>query len=171
MLTIGVDVGVTGAIAFLDAAARCVAVCDLPVCELSRLKWIDGRRLLSIIRRVRDDHGFTEAQAWVERTQPTPQIGVVTSNSMGLTLGSVLNTLQIAGIPSEIVQPPVWKRSFGLLMPKAKDAEKKRANLTKGRMLFPGLMELEREMDHNRAEALLIALYGYRRSRGEQVEA
>lgn len=169
LLTIGIDVGVTGAIAFLGDDGQFVAVHDLPICQMSRLAWVDGAQLLRMIRTVRDDRGFANVQAYVERTQPTPRVGVVASNSMGLTLGAVLTTLQIAGISTEIVQPAVWKRAYGLLMPAAKDRDRKRANLTKARMLFPHLDELSREKDHNRAEALLIAMWGYRRSRGEAV--
>lgn len=166
MLTIGVDAGVTGAIAFLDRNGQFAAVHDLPICRSGKLQWVDGIELLTIMRRVKSDLNATNAQAFVERTQPTPKLGVCTANSLGLTLGSIVTTLQIAGVSTELVLPQAWKRAHGLLMPDAKDRDKKAASLTRARMLFPTCEGLERAKDNNRAEAILIAHYGYRLARG-----
>lgn len=171
MITIGVDVGVTGAIALLDDAGQLLGVRDLPICVNGALKWIDGPKLLTIIRNIAASANDKHAQAFVERTQPMPKKGVVAANQQGLTLGSVLSTLHIAGVSTELVVPAVWKKTFGLLMPNAKDGAKKEANRTKARMLFPACEDLERVKDHNRAEAMLIALYGYRLTRGDRAAA
>lgn len=168
MMTIGIDVGTTGAIAFLDREGSLVEVYDLPICINGRIKWIDGPRLLTILRTVNADMNETSAQAFIERTQATPKLGVTTANSMGLTLGSTVTTLQIAGVSTELVMPAVWKRAMGLIMPGASDKDKKAACLTRARMLFPGNESLLRAKDHNRGEAALIAHYGFRIARGEK---
>lgn len=157
MIHLGIDVGVGGAIAALNADGSLRAVRDLPIFTHGQTHWIDSTELLSIIRELRDGQS---AHAVIEQIHGTPKMGVVTCTSMGLTLGSTLATIQFAGIRFELVKPQQWKKHFGLLMPGAKDREKKHASLCKARQLFP-TAELARVKDNNRAEALLIAAYGH----------
>lgn len=167
MITIGVDVGVSGAIAAIADTGELITVCDLPVMVNGRTKWIDGVHLCGVLRAIRDGR---PARAFVERTQPTPKVGVTQSNSMGLTLGSTVVALQFAGVPVELVPPQTWKRALGLIMPEASDTAKKAASRTKAQMLFP-TADLDRVKDHNRAEALLIAHYGLRLAKPLQAAA
>jgi len=160
-MTLGIDCGITGAIACLDGRGQVISVTDLPICVNGKIKWIDGMELLEIIRAAKRDSGATMAQAFVERTQAMPKLGVISASSKGLTLGSTLSALQIAGVSTELVLPQAWKKAEGLLMAGASDKDKKAASLTKARMLFPGA-DLDRVKDHNRAEALLIAHWGMR---------
>lgn len=164
MLTIGVDVGITGAIAFLNTDGQFVAVHDLPVCVYGKSKWIDPMALLAIVRETRDAHGFrgtSPARAFVEQTHAMPKLGTVAANSKGMTFGSTVAALQIAGVSLELVTPQKWKASLGLLLPGSSDREKKEASLTRARMLFPSA-DLDRKKDHGRAEALLIAHWAHR---------
>lgn len=159
MLTIGVDVGVTGAIATIDESSQIVALDDLPVMSQGKCKWIDSASLLELIRRVRDGRN---ARVCVEFIHAVPKMGCTTGHSMGLTLGSVLATVQMAGLPLELVPPQMWKRALGLQFASGTaDGTKKAASLAKARLLFPAA-DLDRVKDHNRAEALLIAHYAQR---------
>lgn len=158
MITFGVDVGLTGAIAALRDDGAFQDVRDLPVMSSGKTKWIDGPELLSMIFDMRNGH---EARAIIEHIHATPKMATTTGHSLGLTLGSVLATLQQASIAIELVTPVTWKRALGLLAPGSSDREKKLASLCKARLLFPSA-PLERQLDNGRAEALLIAHWGQR---------
>lgn len=166
MLIIGIDCGVTGAISVIDAQARVVALHDLPVVTHGTLKWIDGLELVRLIREARMGY---PARAFIEATYGG-KLGTTAANKKGLTLGSTLTALQFSGVPVELIQPQSWKRSLGMLMPKATDKEKKDASLARARMLFPSA-DLDRQKDHNRAEALLIAHYVQRHLMGLKAAA
>lgn len=163
MITIGIDVGVTGAIAALDEHEQLVSVDDLPVMVHGSAKWIDAFELVGMIRELR---GGRPARAIVEHVHAMPKLGTVAANSKGMTMGSVLAALQVAGVSIELVSPQTWKRALGLIAPNTTDAEKKRASLTKARMLFP-TAELSLGKHHNRAEALLIAFWAMRHQRAD----
>lgn len=164
MLIIGVDVGLTGAIAFLDRDGRYLGVHDLPVTMHGKAKWIDPMPLIECIRERRVALGLrgeSPARAFVEQVHAMPKLGTVAANLKGMTLGSTLAALQVAGVSIDLVAPSAWKAALGLQMPKAADKQKKDASLARARLLFP-TAELDRQKDHGRAEALLIAHWGYR---------
>lgn len=159
VITLGIDVGLTGAIAAIDEYEQLVALHDLPVMVHGSAKWIDGSVLLSLLCDIR---GGKPARAIVEHVHAMPKLGTVAANSKGMTMGSVLATLQMASCAIELVSPQTWKRDLGLIAPKSSDREKKAASLSKARMLFP-TADLDRVKDHNRAEALLLASWAMRR--------
>lgn len=163
MLTVGIDVGITGAIAALDDEEQLVGVDDLPVMVHGSAKWIDAEELLQVIRGFRERYARSDrpVRAIVEHVHAMPKLGTVAANSKGMTMGSVLAALQLAGVSIELVAPQSWKRALGLISPQATDAQKKRASLTKARMLFP-TAQLDLAKHHNRAEALLIAHWAVR---------
>ncbi|HEY6925972.1 MAG TPA: hypothetical protein VI653_21000 [Steroidobacteraceae bacterium] len=167
MLTLGFDVGVTGAFAAINEQGEFVSVHDLPIMCWGKTKWIDGIHLLGLIRATKNGQ---PARAFVEQVGPMPKLGTVAANSKGLTLGSTLVALQFAGVPIELVAPATWKRALGLINPGASDTEKKLASRSRAQMLFPNA-DLDRAKDHNRAEALLIAHYGQRLAKPAQVAA
>lgn len=156
MIYLGIDVGITGAIAAIDSNGNYVGVEDLDVMHVGKTKWVDADYLLGAIRELRNGR---ETFAFIEHIHATPKMGCTTGHSLGLTMGSVLAILQVAAVPFDLVTPVTWKKSLGLLAPGATDREKKLASLCKARMLFP-TAPLERQKDNGRAEALLIASYG-----------
>lgn len=159
MLTIGIDAGLTGAIATLDEHGEFAFLADLPISVHGKLKWVDGAELLRTLFAARDTD--KPARVFVEHVHAMPKLGVIAANSKGLTLGSILSILQVAELPIELVVPGKWKRALGLIAPESTDQEKKSASLDRARMLFPKA-SLTRFKDHGRAEALLIAHYAHR---------
>jgi crossover junction endodeoxyribonuclease RuvC len=158
LITLGIDVGVTGAVAALDERGELVGLEDLVIVRDHSAAWVDGPELLCTLRRLR---GGNTARAFIERLQAMPPGrgerkfgGSRTAISRGLTLGSTLATLQISGIGGELITPMQWKRALGLK--KEKDDA-----LDRARLMYP-TASLDRKKDHNRAEALLIAHYGQR---------
>ena len=153
-LCIGIDPGLSGAVAILDQAGELVSVTDLPVIRDLSLAWIDGNELQSIILGALQ--GRT-AGAIIERVSSMPGQGIASSFQFGVGFGSVLSVLQAMHIPLEFVTAAVWKRSYGL----SKD---KHASLHKARLLYPAA-ELHLAKHHGRAEALLVARYSLNRLR------
>lgn len=150
MIHIGIDVGVTGAIAALDGDANLLALEDLVTTRHGKFAWTDPMEVIRFIREVRDGN---PARAWVEYVAPMPKLGVVACAAMGRTHGSVLAALQVAGIPFEMVAPQAWKRRLNVTADKA-------STLSMARIKFPGVDHFTRKKDHNRAEAALIGYYG-----------
>jgi hypothetical protein len=148
MLILGVDPGITGAFAVLDASGTLIAVDDLPVIRDGRLGWIDAEAFTSRLLEIRAGH---ELRATVERVHAMPRNGSQAAFSQGATLGSILAALQVLRARIELVTPAAWKHSYGLKSQKA-------ASLHRARLLFPAA-ELDRKKDHNKGEALLIAKY------------
>lgn len=165
MLTLGVDVGLTGAIACLRDDGAFMDVEDLPIVTHGKSKLIDGTELREIVRKMRQGQ---PAVAVIEKTQPTPKLGVVQAFSMGMTLGSTIDALRFSGCSIDLVMPQVWKRALGLIDSKLTTREKKAASLSRARLLYPSA-PLERHLDNGRAEALLIA-HWYQRNRQGQLE-
>lgn len=158
MIHIGIDVGVTGAIAAIDSDARLLACADLEVTRYGKFAWCEP---LSLVRFIRDAANGGPVQAWVEYVAPMPKLGVVASAGMGRTHGSVLAALQVAGVAFEMVAPQAWKRRLNV-------TADKNSSLDLARIKFPGAECFERKKDHNRAEAALIAYHGRMQWAGER---
>jgi crossover junction endodeoxyribonuclease RuvC len=151
MIYLGIDPGLSGAIAILDQAGELVSVTDLPVIRDLSLAWIDGGSLQSIILNALQGR---PARAIVERVSSMPGQGVASSFQFGVGFGSVLSVLQAMAVPLQFVTAAVWKKSYGL----GKD---KHASLHKARLLHPSA-ELHLAKHDGRAEAILIAEFGRR---------
>ena len=154
MLTIGIDPGLSGAVALLDGDGLPELVADLPVIRDGRLSWIDGGALQSVLLEAL--HG-RPCRAAVERVSAMPAQGIASAFTFGVGFGSILSVLQTLHLPIELVTPAQWKTALGL----SKD---KRASLDKARLLFP-TAELHLAKHDGRAEALLLAHFALNRRR------
>ncbi|ARV77560.1 holliday junction resolvase [Sinorhizobium phage phiM5] len=170
MIVLGIDPGVTGALALVrlthDQAPELLEVHDLPTRAIKMTKRtalrLDVRKthelLETVIEKCTDANGPTNGQAIdrivVERLTGGPGINSTTAFSLGWT-GAVLDSvLTLLGRGDYIhASPSAWKRT--LLVPADKAQAKKRAT-----KLFGHDKGWPREKDHNRAEAALLALYG-----------
>jgi len=153
-LIVGIDPGLTGAVAVLDPAGELERLADLPVIRDGRLAWVNGGALQSILMEVLQGR---PARAIVERVSAMPRQGVASAFTFGVTFGSILAVLQARCIAIELVTAAVWKRGLGL-------SSDKRASLDKARLLYPGA-ELRLAKHEGRAEALLLAHYALSRPR------
>jgi len=156
-MIIGIDPGLTGAIAFIGRDGYLVE--DLPTMANGKGKakvkrQIDPGELFHMLRTMGDE----AEQVYIERMASMPGQGVQTMFSLGDTFGCIRSVVALAGIPMEIISSQIWKKSYGL----TSDKELARAKAIE---LFP-TAGLSRKKDHNRAEALLIANYGVRRENG-----
>lgn len=154
MIILGIDIGITGAIAAVDHASETVA--DMPTQPVPGNRQVkrevDPRALLHLVREL--VRPGVEALAIVEDIHAGTGPGSTARASLMDSRGVVRSVLAVARIDMRIVTPQKWKKFFGL------DADKGRS-LEVARTLFPlqaGV--LARKKDHNRAEALLLAHYG-----------
>jgi hypothetical protein len=151
-LTIGIDPGLSGAVAILGPDGSLEVLADLPIIRDAKLAWVDGSALQSLILGALEGRC---AHAIVERVSSMPAQGIASAFQFGVGFGSILGVLQALHIRIELVTPAVWKRSYGL----GKD---KHASLHKARLLFP-TAELHLAKHDGRAEALLIAQWALSR--------
>lgn len=156
MHIIGIDPGLTGAIAILPEKR----IVDMPTARVQSGKQIRThylpREMAAVLALYREDR----AHAILEKQQPMPQQGVRSVFSIGEGFGIWLGILAALKIPTVIVSPQRWKKDMLAGMGKEKEAARLRAQ-----DLFPELLHLlERVKDHNRAEALLIAEWGRKNS-------
>ena len=155
MIVAGVDPGLSGAVALLDAASGAVIdIFDMPTLALSRggknKRELDPHSLAGALGRDRIAHAF------VELVGAMPGQGVSSVFSFGKSYGVVIGVLATLGVPMTFVAPQVWKRA--LQVPAAKDGARARAS-----QLMPAAAAHWPLVKHDgRAEAALIATYGLR---------
>jgi len=149
MMIAGIDPGVTGAIAILSGSGTTYTVEDIPSMAADKKGKRNQINPLGI-RDILEDSGVEVV--FLEKTHAMPGSTVV-AHSQGDSRGCIRSVCAILGIPVEYVTPKTWKKYYGL----GKDKEVCRAKAIE---LFPNA-PLGRKKDHNRAEALLIAKYGF----------
>lgn len=153
---VGIDPGLTGALAVLGAYGD-PDVYDLPTVAAGRgtvkrelCAPVLGGLLTTLLR----SWDPAAVRVMLERTAAMPGQGVASMFSMGVTRGVLLGVVGALGYPLAEVAPSRWKAAMGLAG--ADKGASRRAALQR----FPGLAAtLAREKDHNRAEAVLLALY------------
>ncbi len=149
MLTVGIDPGLTGAVAFLRNGEY-VALFDIPTTlkgsgsvkqevEPGGLKRMFLERL----------EGREDVAIALERVSAMPGQGSSSVFSFGDTYGCCRSVASLTGYPLYLVTPTTWKKHFGL----GRDKEESRALASR---LFPGA-ELHLKKHADRAEALLMA--------------
>ncbi|WP_062196485.1 hypothetical protein [Caldimonas taiwanensis] len=164
MIVLAVDIGLSGALAAVDHRHTCV-VHDLVTVAAEEASTKPRRRLCgrSLAQQIRQIVPPGEAATLViEDVQARPMgnggrhgNAIQTQGSLMRSRGIVEGAADVLRLPLKVVQPQTWKRRFGLL---GKD---KRESLEVARRLFPAAQSLlARQKDHNRAECLLIALWG-----------
>jgi crossover junction endodeoxyribonuclease RuvC len=140
---IGVDPGKLGAIAALDSDDMSVIIYDMPAT-------IEGKRaILSEIGKAKI--------AWVEKPFFPRMIGIKNAVTIAQAFGELKACLFFAGLPTSEVPPSAWKKHFGL----SNDKDASRAYAAS---VFPDQSHMfARKKDDGRAEAALIAYYGWRK--------
>lgn len=173
MILIGIDPGITGAIAILTQHGF-QACEDLPTIARAstRVRAAGGAMRDKVTRQV-DPVGLKAIlQEWIrdedknavlviiEKCQAMP--GKIKGSdkaqssagtfSLGLSAGLIEGVVAAYGLPHQLVHPATWKAHFKV--PTGKDAARSLAI-----RLYPGA-PLSKKKDHNRAEAILLARYG-----------
>lgn len=158
---LGIDPGLSGALAFLNPDGSFHAVFDMPVMPNGKGKakvqnQVNSTAVAQLIRHV--DIPMGDLLACIEQVQSMKDQGVAGVFSFGDTFGALRTVPAVLGIPLCTVRPQAWKKRFGLLK------SEKKASLTIAQQLFPNA-ELSLMKHHNRAEALLIAKFGWEQNK------
>ena len=170
MITIGVDPGLTGAVAVLRDGTELLSLFDMPVMQSgaggSRVqKMVDAKELWNILCektlyisfKLNQDSAFEPVYALVERTTAMPGQGVSSMYSMGHSRGVVEGVLGSLNIETYLIPPAEWKRNMGY----SANKEPVRAEM---QQVFPSA-QLHLKKHADRAEALAMALYLYRQKK------
>jgi crossover junction endodeoxyribonuclease RuvC len=153
MKTLGIDIGLDGAIALIENGDL-LEVHDMPTVTLERnnksKRMVNAAELARLIRQA------APGCAYLERLNAMPGQGVTSMFSMGQSLGVVLGILAALDIPTTTIPPRTWQRALDV--PQGKDGSRYRAA-----QLFPAHAELfKRVKDNGRSDSALIAAYGAR---------
>lgn len=157
MRVLGVDPGCYGALGLL-VDGRLSRVVDMPILKVRRGKSdkaeVDGYTLASVLRDLAPDVAYIE------------QVGGMTGQSasaafnFGRAAGAPEHSLKALGVRVEFVSPVTWKRA--LRINGGKDGSRHAAM-----KLWPALSGLfQRVKDDGRAEAALIAHWGFQQRNG-----
>jgi crossover junction endodeoxyribonuclease RuvC len=154
---IGIDIGMTGAVALINKDGDLLEVNDMPTLAdgPAGRRGINAALLAGIIVR------SAASRAFVEWVGPRPGEGAVGGFAFGRCKGVIEGVLAAQGIPTTFLTPPTWKRAVGIAPGRegAKDAARSEAIRR-----WPQHADLfARAKDDGRAEAALIAIAGIKR--------
>ncbi len=143
-LVLGIDPGMTGAMAWVDRRGALKEIEDMPLVA-NEVNY----RLLSLLIPA---YGRVEF-AVVEKQQPFPKQGISSAFKLGACWGMILGILATYEIPIREVSPSVWKKKLPGLG-RDKNLSRKMAMSR-----WPQQADLfKRKMDDGRAEAALMAI-------------
>src|SRR5271166_878997 len=110
MTILGIDIGVSGAIAHLNEDGDLLGVWDMPALEGGNggRRAVNAPLLADLIANLPASHAF------VEYVGARPGEGAVGAFSFGRSRGVVEGVLGAAGIPCTFIAPASWKRAIGI---------------------------------------------------------
>lgn len=151
-MILGIDPGMTGALAWLTDAGELVHIEDMPTVEIKvgngKRRQVNAALLAHMLIERRPVHVVLEHVA----TKPTD--GVVGAFSFGRGFGTLEGVIAGLRIGHTLVKPQVWKRA--LHVTDDKDFARQRAM-----QMFPSNAQLfARKKDDGRAEAAMIGSWG-----------
>lgn len=133
----GIDPGVGGGMAFIDATGEAVVA--------MKLKDATERDIALWLSRWNVD----QTCAVIEKVSSSPQMGVVSAFTFGRSYGFLRGVLSALAIPYVEVRPQAWQKAMGCLTKGDKNVSK-----AKAQQLYPG-----EKITHATADALLLATY------------
>jgi crossover junction endodeoxyribonuclease RuvC len=153
-MKIGIDPGITGAIAFLYDDLSPIQVYDTPVMPMGKHQQINGSEVAKILAPKVDFEGTINTTCFIEQVAAMPGQGVVSMFNFCMSYGIVIGVCEALKIPVTFVRPNAWKKRAGLIN-KPKEAAR-----TLAQLYYPGL-DLSLKKHVGRADALLIARFGF----------
>lgn len=163
MIVVGIDPGLSGAVAVWDLSQKLLAVHDMPTVSIksgkSTKNQLSEAMLASIIRQVKPEH------AYLEFVSAMPGQGVSSMFNFGMGYGAIKGILAALEVPFTTVTPVKWQRDLAV-------AKGKEGNRLRAAQLFPEFAHLfTRVKDDGRADAALIAHWGAIRSYNSKIFA
>lgn len=158
MIILGIDPGLTGAVAKLGCRGEYLDVRDIPTMARGNGKGFVKRQvnaveLAVLVRDMVAGLEKNEVQVILEAVNSMGGQGVASMFSFGLSSGIIEGVIAALRLPHDLVTPAVWKGAMKLSSVK----EQVRARAIR---MYP-TAPLGRMKDHNRAEAIMLARYGW----------
>ena len=153
MRIIGIDPGLSGAIAILDDL-KIFDMFDMPIMSEGKKNknQLNSAQLVNIMKRHILPNGDTFVI--VEQVSAMPGQGVTSMFNFGQTFGAIKGICASLNLPIFYVRPTKWKKHFELINA-SKDASR-----TKVIEMYPSISDrLRKKKDVNKADAILIARY------------
>ena len=153
MKIIGIDPGLSGAIAILEDN-KVLSIFDMPVMAEGKKnkRQLNSAQLVDIIKeniKINDDIAVV-----VEQVNAMPGQGVTSMFNFGQTFGAIKGVCAALKLPIFFVRPSKWKKHFDLLN-SSKDSSR-----TKVIEMYPSLSnQLTKKKDANKSDAILIARF------------
>tara|TARA_B110000967_G_scaffold96521_1_gene99105 strand:+ start:226 stop:717 length:492 start_codon:yes stop_codon:yes gene_type:complete len=153
MKIIGIDPGLSGAIAILEDN-KIKELFDMPVMPDGK----KNKRQLNnalLVKLIKDNiKNLEDTVMVVEQVNAMPGQGVTSMFNFGQTFGAIKGICAALGLPIFFVRPAKWKKHFELIN-SSKDASR-----TKAIEMYPSISEqLSKKKDVNKSDAILIARY------------
>jgi hypothetical protein len=154
MSVLGIDIGVTGAVALLSDQGQLIELIEMPCLHdgPKKRRTINAPLLASFVYK---SHA---TRAFVESVGPRPKEGAVGAFAFGDSRGVVRGVLASAAIPLVWITPPQWKRVIGITPGSLGAKDEARAQAIRR---WPAQADLfKHKNDDGLAEAALIAIAG-----------
>jgi crossover junction endodeoxyribonuclease RuvC len=148
MTIFGIDVGFSGAIAVIKHNSFVIEVYSMPTLNTGSKRELNTSAIKNLLS------SYPHPKVFIEKAQAMPKQGVSSMFRYGETYGLLKGICIGLNIPYEIVRPQEWKKDMLKGMEKGKEAA-----IVKVQQIFP---EVVLKKNHNKAEAILIALWGLR---------
>jgi len=153
MKIIGIDPGLSGAIAILENK-NVLKLFDMPVMAEGKKnkKQLNSAQLVNIIKK--NINKSDDVAVVVEQVNAMPGQGVTSMFNFGQTFGAIKGVCAALNLPIFFVRPSKWKKYFELIN-SSKDSSR-----TKVIEMYPSLSsQLSKKKDVNKSDAILIARY------------
>ena len=153
MIVVGIDPGLSGAIAILENN-KVLNIFDMPVMAEGKKnkRQLNSAQLVNIIKdSTKPDD---EIAVVVEQVNAMPGQGVTSMFNFGQTFGAIKGVCAALELPIFFVRPSKWKKHFELIN-SSKDSSR-----TKVIEMYPSLSnQLTKKKDVNKSDAILIARF------------
>ena len=153
MKIIGVDPGLSGAIAILEDK-KVFSIIDMPVMAEGKKnkRQLNSAQLVNIIKE--NTNPKDDIAVVVEQVNAMPGQGVTSMFNFGQTFGAIKGICAALSLPIFFVRPSKWKKHFNLINA-SKDSSR-----TKVIEMYPSLSsQLAKKKDVNKSDAVLIARF------------
>ena len=153
MKIIGIDPGLSGAIAILEKN-KVLNIFEIPVMSEGKKnkRQLNSAQLVKLLKDniIKNE----EVSVVVEQVNAMPGQGVTSMFNFGQTFGAIKGVCAALGLPIYFVRPSKWKKHFELIN-SSKDASR-----TKAIEMYPSISDsLSRKKDVNKSDAILIARF------------
>ena len=155
MILIGIDPGLTGAIAILEGK-KVLNIYEMPVMAEGKKnkKQLNSAQLVALIKEYSNNND--DVVVIVEQVNAMPGQGVTSMFNFGQTFGAIKGICAALKLPIFFVRPLKWKKHFELVN-SSKDSSR-----TKAIEMYPTLSKKKKKKkDVNKSDAILIARFYY----------